>query len=106
MTVSPLAMSAVGRSWVVSGSIVRITLHSILVGRDRITEVLNAHIAPRDALERANNIAQALVTGSRDPARVAFDMLRHLDIGDPCGVAAQVGEAWSSQTSTMDMLQP
>ena len=73
-----------------------ISFDKVLIGRDRITEVLNMHIAPNDALERANNIAQALLHGTQDPMRVALQMLEHSDIADRFDVAIQVGEAWAS----------
>jgi hypothetical protein len=74
------------------------SLDKILVGRDRITTILNTYFAPQDALERANNIAQVLLYSSDDPAQVALEMLRRLDISDRIKVAVQVGEAWTSNS--------
>ena len=67
---------------------------AIRAGRDRVSEVLEPLIGEAAALERANNIAQALVFGAHDPAKVATDMLRHSGIKDPTAVAVQVDRAW------------
>ena len=67
---------------------------SIRVRLDRITEVLTPHLGPDNALERANNIAQALVLGAGSPTDVALDMLRHTAVGNKLKVAVEVGSAW------------
>lgn len=74
------------------------TLDRILIGRDKISEILNTYFAPQEALERANNIAQVLLYSSDDPTHVALEMLNRLDVRDRFRVAAQVGEAWASNT--------
>lgn len=66
----------------------------IRAGRDRVSEVLEPLIGEAAALERANNIVQALVFGASDPARVAIDMLRHSGLKDAPAVAAKVDRAW------------
>lgn len=81
-----------------------LTVDRILMGRDRITEVLNTYIAPNDALERANNIVQALVLGEQDPMRVALKMLEHLDIVDRFCAAEQVGKAWALNGDSTELL--
>lgn len=67
---------------------------AIRAGRDRVSEVLEPLLGEAAALERANNIVQALVFGARDPAKVATDMLRHSGLKDPNAVAVQVDRAW------------
>ena len=71
---------------------------SIRVGRDMITEVLRPHLGPDTALERANNIAQALVLGAGSPTDVALDMLRHTHVDNKLKIAVEVGRAWASGT--------
>jgi len=71
---------------------------SIKVGRDLIIEVLRPHLGPDTALERANNIAQALVLGAGSPTDVALDMLRHTHVDDKLKIAVEVGRAWMSGT--------
>jgi hypothetical protein len=68
----------------------------IRIGRDRITEVLEPHLGPSHALERANNIAQALVFADDDPTYIALEMLRKSGLNNTPEVAAKVGEAWRS----------
>lgn len=67
---------------------------AIRAGRDRVSEVLEPLLGEAAALERANNIVQALVFGARDPAKVASDMLRHAGLKDTPAVAARVDRAW------------
>ena len=69
---------------------------SIRVGRDRITEVLKPHLGADYALERANNIAQALVLGAGSPTDVALEMLRYTTVNNKVKVAVEVGRAWTS----------
>ena len=66
----------------------------ILRGRDRMTDVLTPYLGPADALERANNIAQALVLGAGEPAEIAREMLDDVRLGDAPLTAAEVGKAW------------
>ena len=66
----------------------------ILRGRDRMTDVLTQYLGPVDALERANNIAQALVLGAGEPAEIAREMLDDVRLGDAPLTAAEVGKAW------------
>lgn len=67
---------------------------AIRAGRDRVSEVLEPLLGEAAAMERANNIVQALVFGARDPAKVATDMLRHAGLKDTSAVAARVDRAW------------
>ncbi len=67
---------------------------AIRAGRDRVTEVLEPLLGEAAALERANNIVQALVFGARDPVKVASDMLRHAGLKDTTAVAARIDRAW------------
>lgn len=68
----------------------------IMIGRDRITRVLEPHLGPSSALERANNIAQALVLGSEDPVNIALEMLEKLELSNTPRLAAEVSQAWLS----------
>jgi len=69
----------------------------IRIGRDRMTEVLKPYLGPNLALERANNIAQALVFGCEDPTHVALEMLNRTGINNTSAVAAEVGRAWMTR---------
>jgi len=71
---------------------------SIRVGRDRIIEVLKPHLGHDTAMERANNIAQALVLGAGSPTDVALDMLRHAPLNDKLQIAVEVDRAWTHGT--------
>jgi len=71
---------------------------SIRMGRDLIIEVLRPHLGPDAALERANNIAQALVLGAGNPVEVAMEMLRHTQLDNKLKVAVEVGRAWTYGT--------
>jgi hypothetical protein len=59
-----------------------------------MSDVLNRYLEPSSALERANNIAQALVLGAEDPALIAMEMLDDMGIGNVNSVAAEVKKAW------------
>ncbi len=71
---------------------------SIRVGRDLIIEVLKPHLGHDTAMERANNIAQALVLGAGSPTDVALDMLRHTRVNDKLRIAVEVDRAWTHGT--------
>jgi hypothetical protein len=71
----------------------------ILRGRDRMSDVLAQYLAPVCALERANNIAQALVLGADDPVGIAAEMLKDLGIHNMTSVANEVGHAWALGTA-------
>jgi len=71
---------------------------SIRIGRDLIIEVLKPHLGPDIAMERANNIAQALVLGAGNPTDVAFDMLRQTRVNDKLRIAVEVDRAWTLGT--------
>ena len=66
-------------------------------GRDRMSLVLAGHLEPGCALERANNIAQALCFGGEDPEQVALAMLPDLGSQDRSRVARAVSAAWSTR---------
>ena len=68
----------------------------IRIGRDRITEVLEPHLGPSSALERANNIAQALAFTDADPTCVAREMLGKTGLRNTSEVAAKVCQVWIS----------
>jgi len=67
---------------------------AIRAGRDRVSEVLEPLLGEDLAMERANNIVQALVFGAHDPMRVAIDMLRNAGLPDTPMVAERVDRAW------------
>lgn len=69
--------------------------YSVLVrGRERVRGVLEPHLGPQHALERANNIVQALAFDDLEPQRVAFEMLRQLPEAERSLVASLVKHAW------------
>jgi len=51
---------------------------ALIAARERVRLVLEPHLGPQHALERANNITQALVFDDEEPAFVAREMLRHM----------------------------
>ena len=59
-----------------------------------MNDVLARYLEPSHAMERANNIAQALVFGAEDPAHIAYEMLNNLGLSNTLAVAAEVGRAW------------
>lgn len=66
----------------------------LLRGRERVRDLLEPDLGPAHALERANNIAQALALDDLEPGAVAFEMLRQLP-GEARGrLAAAVRRAW------------
>jgi hypothetical protein len=75
---------------------------SILMGRDRICAVLEPLLGYELARERANNIAQVLAIATRDPERVALEMLRRTGLGDVTAVAELVARAWSAGVFELD----
>jgi len=66
----------------------------LLSGRERVRDVLEPHLGADRALERANNIAQALAVPEAQPDAVAFEMLRHLPGEARKKLAAAVRVAW------------
>ena len=73
---------------------VRKDILRIRIGRDRITQVLEPHLGATHALERANNIAQALAFSDDDPAHIALEMLGKTGLTNTSEVAAEVGQVW------------
>lgn len=69
--------------------------YSVLVrGRERVKDALTPHLGAQTALERANNIVQALAFDDLEPQRVAFEMLRHVPEGERTVLANLVMRAW------------
>jgi hypothetical protein len=66
----------------------------LMRGRERVRDVLEPHLGPAHALERANNIAQALALEDAEPDVVAFEMLRLLPAEARHSLAAAVRRAW------------
>jgi hypothetical protein len=73
--------------------------YALLVqGRERVRDVLTPHLGEHAALERANNIAQALAFDDLEPTRIAFDMLRQVPESERAQLACQVTRAWLSRS--------
>jgi hypothetical protein len=66
----------------------------LLLGRERVRDVLEPHLGKACALERANNIAQALALEEAQPDDVAFEMLRKLPGEERKKLAAAVRREW------------
>jgi len=66
----------------------------LLRGRERVRDVLEPHLGADRALERANNIAQALALQEAQPDAVAFEMLRQLPGDERKKLASAVRVAW------------
>lgn len=72
--------------------------YSVLVrGRERVKDALAPHLGPQHALERANNIVQALALDDIEPGRVAFEMLRQVPEAERGLLADLVARAWLSR---------
>lgn len=73
--------------------------YALLVqGRERVRDVLAPHLGENVALERANNIVQALAFDDVEPQRVAFDMLRQVPESERAQLARQVQRAWLARS--------
>ena len=59
-----------------------------------VRDVLEPHLGANCALERANNIAQALALEEAQPDAVAFEMLRQLPGDERRQLAAAVRREW------------
>jgi hypothetical protein len=69
--------------------------YAVLIrGRERVREVLEPHLGACCALERANNIAQALVFEDVEPRTVALEMLRQVPRELRVSLAELVTLAW------------
>lgn len=69
--------------------------HALLIrGREGMRTVLEPHLGAAYALERANNIAQALVFQDVEPRSVVFEMLRHVPCELRTRLADLVTHAW------------
>jgi hypothetical protein len=69
--------------------------YAVLVrGRERVRDALEPHLGPHHALERANNIVQALAFDDVEPQRVAFEMLRQVPEAERTLLAKLVTRAW------------
>lgn len=66
----------------------------LMRGRERVRDVLEPHLGATHALERANNIAQALALEEAEPFVVAFEMLRQLPADARRMLASSVRRAW------------
>jgi len=67
----------------------------VLRGRDRVTDVLLPYLVSWLAMERANNIAQALGGGCVDQVSAVIHMLRNTGIDDLEKVTKEVVYAWN-----------
>ena len=70
------------------------SLAILMRGRERVRDVLEPHLGSERALERANNIAQALALEDAEPEEVAFEMLRNLPGETRRSLAFAVRRAW------------
>ena len=76
--------------------------HAVLVrGRERVRDVLEPHLGPAHALERANNIAQALALEDAEPREVAYEMLRQLPSETRRELACAVQRVWLDEVAGM-----
>lgn len=74
--------------------------YAVLIrGRERVRDVLEPHLGPSCALERANNIAQALVFEDVEPRTVALEMLRQVPRELRSSLADLVTRAWLDEAS-------
>ncbi len=74
---------------------------ALLKARERVRRVLEPHLGVDHALERANNITQALVFDDTEPADVARQMLRQVAQEHRGRLAEAVGRAfraWEDET--------
>lgn len=71
---------------------------ALIHGRERVRSVLEPHLGPTGALERANNIVQALVYEDTETEAVALEMLRTLPRELRAQLAAQVEHAFAAAT--------
>lgn len=76
--------------------------YAVLVrGRERVRDALEPHLGPQHALERANNIVQALALDDVEPQRVAFEMLRHVPEDERLLLAKLVTRAWLANVGAL-----
>ncbi len=68
----------------------------LMRGRERVRDVLEPHLGAVHALERANNIAQALAPQDARPEVVAFEMLRQVPGSARQELAIAVRQAWQA----------
>jgi hypothetical protein len=68
---------------------------ALIRGRERVRSVLEPHLGPMHALERANNIVQALVYEDTATHPVALEMLRHVPRELRCELATAVAHAFA-----------
>ena len=66
----------------------------VRIARDNIQAALSPHLGSYLALERANNIAQALMIGSNDIRAITLEMLRNTGAEDIEKLVSQVVRAW------------
>jgi hypothetical protein len=66
----------------------------LFLARDRVKDVLETYLESSIALERANNIVQALAFEDDDPVDVAGEMLKNQKIDNINAVILRVAEAW------------
>ncbi len=75
---------------------------ALIQARERVRRVLEPHLGPDHALERANNITQALVFDDAEPAGVAREMLRHMPTELSGPLAEAVGRAFGAHEPDND----
>lgn len=77
---------------------------ALIRARERVRRVLEPHLGEVHALERANNITQALVFDDAEPAQVAREMLRHVPSDQRGPLAEAVGHAFRAWERDDDVL--
>jgi len=73
---------------------VQLPYAALIRARERVRRVLEPHLGEVHALERANNITQALVFDDAEPSHVAREMLRHVPSEERSALAEAVGNAF------------
>lgn len=69
-------------------------IEEVHAARDRVRAVLRPWLGPDSSLERANNIAQAMLVGSPDAQAVAEELLRGSGLPDVKRISRMVVRAW------------
>ncbi len=76
---------------------------AMIAARERVRRVLEPHLGQEHALERANNITQALVFDDEEPAFVAREMLRNIPSDQRDPLAEAVKRAFLSRSDEQQL---
>jgi len=66
----------------------------VYAAREEMCSILAPHLEQQDALERANNIAQALLLDDRNPRESVRSMLGVIPTNDQGSVAHEICSVW------------